>query len=129
MTILKTVEGKDMAASICEALGIFALSENLALHCAPGPLTRDCPYSIKVILCWSCFSECSSQNKTRHGRMSVEAPALPPSPPCQHYPSKVCTSKHPPMTSCHNPRHSTYTSVSCHKKQYCSTAFRLFWML
>lgn len=80
-----------MVAFICEALGIFALSKNLTFHCTPGPLSIDCPYSIKVICFWRFFSECSSHNKTQQGRTAVEAPALAPSPPRQHYPSKVRT--------------------------------------
>lgn len=131
MTILKTVEGRDMVAFIweAEALGIFALSKNLALHCNPGPFSTDCPYNIEVISCWSFFSVRSSHNKTRHSRTGVEAPAPAPSPPCQHYPTKVCTSKHPPVTSCHTHWTSNLHLCFLPKKWYCSTALRMFWML
>lgn len=63
LTIIKTIEGKHMVDFIYEALAIFSLLKNLALHCTPGPLSTDCPPSTKVILIWSFFSGFSSQTK------------------------------------------------------------------
>lgn len=122
MTILKTVEGRDMVASIweAEALGIFALSKNLALQCNPGPFSTDCPYNIEVILCWSFFSVRSSHSKTRHSRTGVEAPALAPSPPCQHYPKQGLHLQAPAHWT------SNLHLPFLPKKWYCSTALRMF---